>query len=537
MSAPITWSLFIRHDPWLDNGLEVLAGMTEAIARQHPAVLNVRLEPDGLNLEIHQPQRFARLLSHQVELQVENAYYIPEPGRKVLKPFVGFNPQPPKQHPELYRGKETIEAFIQDLLAEISQPSNRRSRFTCPFCGAPATEKRTLSLYPFVTKTKALGGQAVWAEAGFRGLNEYGPICTICAFLGMLAWSDTALLYRCDIGGPQGKGKRKETRTALLALPWPQPMDLRRLHAQKQRYRHALNPAHRRSNVQVVVRWRDREQEDWPPQAFTMLLAFYEAALSRVLREIQEGVEEGLFEPTALRGVIPDGWILLRIPQGRMKDITATDWFMEDAVLRVLRSMIEADILPYQGILTGMWLTLEGRPIDEETAAWREERAAAFLQNDYGRFAAGFGVRRRQTLGFYGEAAQGLHRWIQIWLEERKAMNEQELELVRRAGRTIGRIAGAQRRATILYEMERARTPSDLLGVLSDVVHRLVGMEAQEMRDQYLSLEALDRLTALIHQTGDDARRFADMKHTLFIYAGLEYAGVIRGQTAETTGR
>jgi len=537
MSAPITWSLFIRHDPWLDNGLEVLAGMTEAIARQHPAVLNVRLEPDGLHLEIHQPQRFARLLSHQVELQVENAYYIPEPGRKVLKPFVGFNPQPPKQHPELYRGKETIEAFIQDLLAEISQPSNRRSRFTCPFCGAPATEKRTLSLYPFVTKTKALGGQAVWAEAGFRGLNEYGPICTICAFLGMLAWSDTALLYRCDIGGPQGKGKRKETRTALLALPWPQPLDLRRLHAQKQRYRHALNPAHRRSNVQVVVHWGNREREDWPPQAFTMLLAFYEAALSRVLREIQEGGEEGLFEPTALRGVIPDGWILLRIPQGRMKDITATDWFMEDAVLRVLRSMIEADILPYQGILTGMWLTLEGRPIDEETAAWREERAAAFLQNDYGRFAAGFGVRRRQTLGFYGEAAQGLHRWIQIWLEERKAMNEQELELVRRAGRTIGRIAGAQRRATILYEMERARTPSDLLGVLSDVVHRLVGMEAQEMRDQYLSLEALDRLTALIHQTGDDARRFADMKHTLFIYAGLEYAGVIRGQTAETTGR
>ncbi len=529
MSAPITWSLFIRHDPWLDNGLEVLAGMTEAITRQHPAVLNVRLEPDGLHLEIHQPQRFARLLSHQVELQVENAYYIPEPGRKVLKPFVGFNQQPPKQHPELYRGKETIEAFIQDLLAEISQPSNRRSRFTCPFCGAPATEKRTLSLYPFVTKTKALGGQAVWAEAGFRGLNEYGPICTICAFLGMLAWSDTALLYRCDIGGPQG--------TALLALPWPQPLDLRRLHAQKQRYRHALNPAHRRSNVQVVIHWGNREREDWPPQAFTMLLAFYEAALSRVLREIQEGVEEGLFEPTALRGVIPDGWILLRIPQGRMKDITATDWFMEDAVLRVLRSMIEADILPYQGILTGMWLTLEGRPIDEETAAWREERAAAFLQNDYGRFAAGFGVRRRQTLGFYGEAAQGLHRWIQIWLEERKAMNEQELELVRRAGRTIGRIAGAQRRATILYEMERARTPSDLLGVLSDVVHRLVGMEAQEMRDQYLSLEALDRLTALIHQTGDDARRFADMKHTLFIYAGLEYAGVIRGQTAETTGR
>ncbi|WP_376790341.1 hypothetical protein [Thermoflexus sp.] len=526
MSASVTWSLSIRHDPWLDNGLEVLAGIAEAIARQHPAVLSVHLEPDGLRLEIRQPQRFARLLSDQIALQVKNAYYNPKPGRMVLKPFVGFNQQPP----ELYRGKEAIEAFVQELLAEISQPSNRRSRFTCPFCGALATEKRTLSLYPFVTKTKALSGQVVWTEAGFRGLSEYGPICSVCAFLGMLTWSDTALLYRCDIDGPQG--------TALLVLPWPQPPDLHRLHKQKQRYRHALKPTERRSNVQVVVHWGNREQKEWPPQAFTMLLAFYEVALRRVLAEIQQGGGESLFDSIALRQAIPDGWILIRIPQGRMKDITATDWFMEDMILRVMRSMIEADILPYQDVLTGMWLTLEGRPADPaDTAAWREERAAAFLQNDYGRFAAGFGIRRRQTLAFYGKAAQGLYRWIQIWLEERGTMNEQELELVRRAGRTIGRIAGTQRRATILYELERARTLSDLLGVLSDVVHRLVGMEAQEMRDQYLSLEALDRLTALIHATGDDARRFADMKHTLFIYAGLEYAGMVRGQTAEAAAR
>lgn len=529
MSTPIVWTLPLRHDPWLDNGLEVLAGMAKAIARQHPQVLTVHLEPDQLRLEIQQARRFARLLADQVAQEVNNAYYLPEPGRRVLKPFVGFNQQPPNQHPDIYRGQEAIETFIEDLIAEIENPGARRTRSTCPFCGAPATEKRTLSLYPFVTKTKALGGQAVWAEDGFRGLSEYGPICMTCAFLGMLAWSDTALLYRCDIGGPQG--------TALLAIPWPQPADLRRLHEQKQRYRAALNPAYRRSNVRVVVQWGEQGREDWPPQTFTMLLAFYEAAFSRVIAEIPE-VGGGFFfdEPAALRRIIPDGWILLRIPQGRMKDITATAWWMEDPVLRALRTMVQEDLLPYQGVLTGMWLTLEGRPSDpEETAAWREERAAAFLQNDYGRFAAGFGIRRRQMLGFYGEAAQRLYRWIQIWLKERGTMNEHELELVRRAGRTIGRIAGSQRRATILYELERARTPSDLLEVLSAVIHRLVGMEAQEMRDQYLSLEALDRLTSLIHATGDDARRFADMKHTLFIYAGLEYAGAVRGQAAEAS--
>lgn len=528
MNRPIRWTLNLRHDPWLDNGLEVFARIAQEIARQHPEVLSVRLEPDALHLEIHGVKRFARLLAQEVARQVEGAYYQPEPGRKVLKPFVGFNQQPPKQHPVIYRGREDIGSFIQGWLAEIEAPADRRASFTCPFCGAPAAEKRTLSLYPFVTKTKALSGQAVWAEAEatFKGLSEYGRICTTCAFLGMLAWSDTALLYRCDIDGPQG--------TALLALPWPQPPDLRRLHEQKQRYRHALKPTYRRSNVQVITHWGERDREDWPPQAWTMLLAFYEAALSRVLAELREAGESAWFEPAALRRVIPDGWILLRIPQGRMKDITATDWFMDEITLRILRSLTEENILPYQGVLTGMWLTLEGRSADpEETAAWREERAAAFLQNDYGRFAEGFGVRRRRTLGFYGEAVRDFHRWIQSWLEERGTMTDQELELVRRAGRTIGRIAGVQRRATLLYELERARTPSDLLGVLSDVVHRLVGMEAQEMRDQFLSLEALDRLTALIHATGEDARRFADMKHTLFIYAGLEYAGAVRGQAAE----
>ncbi|MER3467335.1 MAG: hypothetical protein C4312_01685 [Thermoflexus sp.] len=329
------------------------------------------------------------------------------------------------------------------------------------------------------------------------------------------------MLYRCDVGP-------KERQFALLAIPWPRSVDLCRLHAQKQRYRSALNPAHRRSNVRVVVRWGDRDREDWPPQAFTLLLAFYEAALGRVLAQSREAAGESIFDADPRR-LIPDGWVLLRIPQDRMKDITVADWFMEDPILQVLRALVQENILPYQKVLTGMWRVQEGKPPDPNiTAEWREAMAAAFLQNDYGRFACGFRIRGRESLGFYMEAVQGLHRWLQSWLKERGTMNEQDLELIRRAGRTIGRIAGSQRRSTILYGLERARTPSDLLEVLSEIIHRLVGMEAQAMREQYLSLEALDRLTALIHATGDDARRFADIKHTLFIYAGLEYAGVVR---------
>jgi hypothetical protein len=65
------------------------------------------------------------------------------------------------------------------------------------------------------------------------------------------------------------------------------------------------------------------------------------------------------------------------------------------------------------------------------------------------------------------------------------------------------------------------RSASDLLEVLKEGVHRLIGLEAEKMR--YISLDALEQLTELLHQV-TDARQFADLKNTLIIFAGIAYA-------------
>jgi hypothetical protein len=79
--------------------------------------------------------------------------------------------------------------------------------------------------------------------------------------------------------------------------------------------------------------------------------------------------------------------------------------------------------------------------------------------------------------------------------------------------------------------LERVRSPSDLLEVLKESVHRLIGLEAEEMK--FISLDALEQLTELLYQTSD-ARQFADLKNTLIVFAGVAYAKSVMAQSHQT---
>jgi hypothetical protein len=100
-------------------------------------------------------------------------------------------------------------------------------------------------------------------------------------------------------------------------------------------------------------------------------------------------------------------------------------------------------------------------------------------------------------------------------------MDAQTLEVVKKAGRALARIAASRQQPVLLYALERVRSASDLLEVLKEGVHRLIGLEAEKMR--YISLDALEQLTELLHQV-TDARQFADLKNTLIIFADIAYA-------------
>lgn len=110
-------------------------------------------------------------------------------------------------------------------------------------------------------------------------------------------------------------------------------------------------------------------------------------------------------------------------------------------------------------------------------------------------------------------------------------MNAETLEVVKKAGRALAAIAASRKQPVLLYALERVRSGSDLLEVLKEGVHRLIGLEAEDM--QYISLDALEQLTELIHKT-TDARQFADLKNTLIVFAGIAYAKSVMAQSRQT---
>ena len=507
----------IRNDIWLDNGLEFFGQVAEHIARQHPQVAQVAWEPDRLQLTIHELDRFVELLDDEIRQRMETTllYRSERTGNRVLKPFVGFNQQPPNQHPPIFQESRRY-AFLAELFTPTSQ---RPTDSGCPLCGevmVGSEQTLTLSVYPFVTKIRSLSGiRTRWTGEGLRGFVTNLPVCARCYFLGALAWMDDALLYLCDIG-------RRDPKAVIL-LPAPPMGDLLRLRELK-----AYRPKHgeRRTNVRFRHRQssEDREVQDG---RFSLLLAFWERTLSEIA---ESGEVTDLFAEAQRR--ISDGWLFITIPPGRLKNIVAHDLLLDEPVMRLLVRLVKQNILPYAHFIAELWLADDrGRSLQDEVPVLREALAQAILTDDFERFAAAFIPKPRQQLRFLFAVESAVETLVQLWRWSN--MDAATLEVVKKAGRALAAIAASCKQPVLLYGLERVRSASDLLETLKEGVHRLIGLEAEEMK--FISLDSLEQLTELLHQT-TDARQFADLKNTLMVFAGIAYAKVMMREARTTTG-
>ncbi len=519
MALTMTWRM--RNDAWLDNGLELFGHIAEHIASQYPKVVQVQWQPDELQLTINDIQRFVELLDEAIDQRIQTTvFYITEgkSGKKqVMKPFVGFNQQPPKQHPPIFQ-KDRRYQFLEQVFAGQTEKSRDRG---CPLCGETISgeeQKLTLSVYPFVTKIKSLSGiRTQWHGGGLKGFTEYMSICPRCYFLGALVWMDDALLYLCDIGGTDG--------TAVILLPAPTAGDLTKLRRLK-----FYRPKHgeRRTNVRFKQRPKGEEQSEKEREVrdgrYSLLLAF----LERTLEEIAEKHKvEDLFAEA--QRSISDGWVFITIPQGRLKNITAHDLILDEPILKLLVKLVEQSKLPYAHMIAEMWLSDEkGKSLSDETLELHEALSQAILTNDFDLLARAFIPRPRRQLRFPFVVGDEVENLVQIW--RWSDMNAETLEIVKKAGRALAAIAASRKQPVLLYALERVRSGSDLLEVLKESVHRLISLEAEEM--QYISLDALEQLTEMIHKT-TDARQFADLKNTLIVFAGIAYAKNVMAQSRQ----
>jgi len=378
----------------------------------------------------------------------------------------------------------------------------------------------TLSVYPFVTKIRALSGaRSKWSGEGLSGFTPYPIVCPRCYFLGSLVWADDALLYLCNIGGWGGN--------AVILLPAPLVSSLMRLREVKSFYRPKYGGGC--TNVRFKRKPREEEQpeeeQDVRDGPYSLLLAFLERAMDEIA---ERGKVNDLFAEVQRR--ISEGWLIISIPQGRLKNITAHDLTLDEPVLRLLARLVEQKELPYAHCISEIRVTDEkGRHLQDIVPDLHEQMAKAILTDDFDLFARTFVPKPRRQLRFPFAIEGTIENLVALWRWSN--MDAQTLEVVKKAGRALAKIAASKKQPVLLYALERVRSASDLLEVLKEGVHRLIGLEAEEMR--YISLDALEQLTEMLHQvTG--ARQFADLKNTLIIFAGIAYAKDIMSESRQS---
>lgn|GEM_PF-687244 len=539
MSQVLFWPL--RNDPWLDNGLERWGRLLEYVSQQHPHLLGIEWRSDGLVVHVHDLAALVPVLDDALTQQViPNLFYTytnrQGERRQRLLDFVGFNQQPPKQWPQLYlddpsKRRQLLQAALQD--------DNQASRL-CPLCGSSigrAPPTLTLSVYPLVTKNKAFSGARTrWTGEGFEGRPTNVSVCPRCYLLGALTWADDAILYLC------GLGRDPNNSSAVAVLPAPSDPDLIRLHRQKAQYKGQLR--HERSwrtNVYFrtdAPRTTDGQREESDEEAtttstehpvregrFSLLLAF----LERCLHEVAERSSQTLFQFDDVSRQIPNGWLFITLPQGRMKNVTVHDLVLDDPILQLLARLVETGIQPYAHILKGMGLSNDrGEPLTNEEHEMREAMAQGLLTDNFAIFARAFLPRPRQRLRLFGAIEDPMLVLLKEW---RWKDMEEHLETVRKAGYALAEIAASRRQPVVLYNLERVRTRSDLLSVLKEATHRLIGLDADEMR--YISVAAIEDLLQLVHR---DTVPFEDLKNTLFVFAGVAYARKVIAQARSQQG-
>lgn len=528
----------LRNDPWLDNGLERWARLLEHVSQQHPGLIQIEWHSEGLMVSMmgDDVNALVSMLNDALKQQImPNLYSIQKTSqgeqKKRLLGFIGFNQQPPNQWPQLYSDQRRRE----ELLRAVFQEDVSVSR-TCPLCSSPigrAPPNLTLSVYPLVTKNKAFSGARTrWAGSGFEGRPTNVSVCPRCYLLGALTWADDALLYLC------GMGRDRNNKLAVVILPAPPEPDLITLHRQKEEYRERLRHERGpRSNVYFRpphAEYTGKQAEEGEQEGkktpvregrFSLLLAF----LEQTLHEVAQKSYGQPFQMDVIRRQIPNGWLFISIPQGRMKNVNVHDLLLDDPTLQLLARLVEADVQPYAQIMAQLALQDdEGKPLPDEQLEMREAMAQGLLTNSFATFARAFLPRPRQRLRLYGSSENHIFTLVKEW--RWKGMEEQ-IETIRKAAYALARIAASRRQPVILYQLERVRTRKDLLSVLQQATHRLIGMDAQDMR--YIPINDIEDLVQLVCK---DTVPFEDLKNTIFVFAGVEYARKVRAKEKSSQG-
>lgn len=503
------YKLHIYNDPYLDNALQSFYRFLEDIRREQPSLFELALSPTELVLTINDRARFLDVLEEAIKDGKRNRLtFIRKKGETTTegwKHFLIFRSQPPSNHPETYR-EETLRPLLE---AAFPQDEGVKTSRTCFLCGerAPKVEL-TQGVYPFSTKASSLTTAPFLAE---RSQKTYHSICPLCYLVASLGWMDRAIPYRSRVNiAPR-------QTVSYLWLPYVSPPSLQKLDELKRNLPSSLDDRGELSNFPLST-----PNDRFPPSRYSLLLACLEKVL-------QDTAEREIRGTEAFIKAIPDEWWNLRIPEGRgMKNLTAVSFAIPLRIKGLLADLISSQLMPYRDIISQMGIiSLDKERKDREEERKRTDRlweglSYAFLEDNYQDFARFFQPSPRWVIILPGEAERRLYEFIRKWRCS-DMFGESEFDILRKAGGTIALISDLRNKPSVLYNfLDRVRTPSDMLDALRELTHLLVGVDFEEEESRYLSPDSLEQLVELVNQS--DSRIFPDLKNTLGIFIGMEYA-------------
>jgi len=484
------------NDPWMDNGVENFYRLLDGLES-----CEAELTGSSMRVKIKDGEKFIKELTRAVSDKRENLIVIEEDRKTRVKKEVKKDHvliQEEKKvggkvalKEEIYKPEKTAETISK--VFDLSEGKN-----TCILCGRKydkSVKKLQQAAYPFVTKIASLSGVRSYKDGGSLSFKEYyDNLCPICYFIGILEWTDEALVYRTFPG-----------EKSYLFMPYFG--NLKDLHEFKKLciYAGILNNSERYSNIKVNPNTQDVENT---PGEYSTLLCFYEKFVENATDEI-----------------IVSNWAVLHIPFGAVKNVKIDFLNIDEGILGVIRKLKESGRLEriYSDLMRKMYFFSQNKNTIDRDITWeiQENLSKYFLLDDFRSFTNNLLPRKGGYVFFSSGVRQNLEELIFVWRWEKMGVEKEKLDSIKSVGNIVAKIS--ENNASLLYKLDKVRNIDEFWSVLREISRKLPGLNEEKLRKiKPTALDEVIQLTKEIIEKNKDGWR--EVRDLIVVYASIYYS-------------
>jgi len=489
--------IYLYNDPWMNNALENFYRILK-----NAGCCDVILYPNKIVINIQSLSNFIEKLSRKIIEKRDNLIVV-EKDKKT-----GLSKEFKKDHILIQEEKkiggrvalkediykpEKVQVIISNIF------STKEGSKRCILCGRSfdkSVKKLQQASYPFVTKIASLSGVRTYKDGQTLSLREYyDNVCPFCYLLGILAWTDNALVYRTF---PRDK--------SLLFLPYFS--NIKKLHKFKQMTLDSgiLNPNARYSNIRVS---KGAEETEATPGEYSTLLCFYEKFIENATDEI-----------------IVNRWAILHIPFGAVKNVKIDEISIEEGVIGIIKEVYErgeAINYIYSDLIKNIYFFSENKKgVDWDiTHEIAEGLSKSFLLDDFRSFTNYMLPRKGGYVFSSSETRSGLEELIYMWRWKKMGVPKEKLEIIKSVGNIVAKVS--KNNASLLYKMDKVRSVEEFWSVLREIARKMPVMDEKTLA--MTKPTALDELIYLIKELNEhDKNAWEEIRDLVVIYASMYYS-------------